>query len=107
MMIHLLQLLLKSPLSAFLFILILTSACEDHQSTDEIIALKADSLPEVVDYNLHIRPILSDKCFNCHGPDKNKREGNLALHTSEEAYKDIEGNFAIVPGKPHLSEAMI
>ncbi|MCW3082332.1 hypothetical protein, partial [Segetibacter sp.] len=27
------------------------------------------SLPEVVSYNYHIRPILSDKCFACHGPD--------------------------------------
>jgi hypothetical protein len=29
---------------------------------------------ETISYNFHVRPILSDKCFNCHGPDANKRE---------------------------------
>ena len=37
---------------------------------------KADKLPEKVSYNFHIRPILSDKCFKCHGPDANKREAS-------------------------------
>jgi hypothetical protein len=37
-----------------------------------------DSLPETVDFNIHIRPLLSDRCFNCHGPDANKRQARLA-----------------------------
>ena len=36
-------------------------------------------LPEDIDYNFHVKPILSDKCFACHGPDSNKRKANLRL----------------------------
>ena len=64
-------------------------------------------LPDVVDYNFHIRPILSDKCFACHGPDNNTREAGLRLDTKEGAYaalKDSPGLFAIVPGKPDKSD---
>jgi len=65
------------------------------------------SLPETVSYNFHIRPILSDKCFKCHGPDANKRQAELRLDIPEFAYaplKQTKGAFAIVPGKPEASE---
>ena len=38
-----------------------------------------EKLPEKVSYNFHIRPILSDKCFKCHGPDGGHREAGLRL----------------------------
>lgn len=66
---------------------------------------KGDSAPlakgEQVSYNYHIRPILSDKCFACHGPDGNKRESELRLDTEEGAFaalKDSKGKFALVAG---------
>jgi hypothetical protein len=37
-------------------------------------------LPEKLDYNLHVKSILSDKCFACHGPDKGKRKAGLIKH---------------------------
>lgn len=61
---------------------------------------------EKVSYNFEIRPILSDKCFACHGPDANKREANLRLDLAEGAYaalKDDPSAFAIVPGSPETS----
>jgi hypothetical protein len=60
-----------------------------------------------ISYNFHIRPILSDKCFVCHGPDANKRAAHLRLDNAEAAYaplKETKGAFAIVPGKPDESE---
>lgn len=60
-----------------------------------------------VSYNFQIRPILSDKCFKCHGPDANKREAHLRLDIADSAYaplKETKGAFALVPGKPEESE---
>lgn len=67
----------------------------------------SQALPDEVSYNFHIRPILSDKCFKCHGPDANKREAGLRLDIADSAYaplKETKGAFAIVPGKPEQSE---
>jgi mono/diheme cytochrome c family protein len=66
-----------------------------------------DKIPEVVSYNYHIRPILSDKCFVCHGPDKNQQKASLRLDIPEAAFaplKETKGAFAIVRGKPEESE---
>ncbi|TAD87505.1 MAG: DUF1549 domain-containing protein, partial [Bacteroidetes bacterium] len=66
----------------------------------------AASTPETISYNFHVRPLLSDKCFACHGPDANKRESGLRLDIEAEAkapLKDAPNTFAIVAGKPELS----
>ena len=59
---------------------------------------------EKLRYNRDIRPILSDKCFHCHGPDKNKRDSGLRLDVREDAIALRDGIRAIVPGKPDESE---
>ena len=70
---------------------------------------KADktTLPQTISYNFHVRPILSDKCFKCHGPDGNKRQADLRLDIPDSAYaplKETKGAFAIIPGNPEESE---
>ena len=68
------------------------------------------AIPDTVSYNFDIRPILSDKCYACHGPDANKREAGLRLDIAENAYKALKENpkaHALVPGKPHLSEVFL
>ena len=55
-----------------------------------------------LDFNLNVRPILSDKCFSCHGPDEHGRKADLRLDIEKNA-KD-PGFMAIVAGKPDESE---
>lgn len=65
------------------------------------VALNEEAIPELIDFNYHIKPIISDRCFKCHGPDPKTREGGLALHTADFALSALgEGgdHFAIVPG---------
>src|SRR3954451_14331931 len=60
------------------------------------LALDAGAAEGAIRFNRDVRPILSDNCFLCHGPDKNRRKADLRLDLRANA---IEAE-AIVPGKP-------
>ena len=73
-----------------------------------VIAIGADSSAAVpLRYNRDIRPLLSDSCFHCHGPDARQRKGGLRLDIRDDALKPAKsGAVAIVPGKPEASELL-
>ena len=62
------------------------------------------ALPAAVDFNADVRPILSNNCFFCHGPDAHERKADLRLDTEEGATRDLGGYAALVPGNLKTSE---
>jgi len=61
--------------------------------------------PLKVDFNFQVRPLLSDRCFKCHGPDERARKGKLRLDTRAGALKELEDGWAVIkPGDPAKSE---
>ncbi|MDU8886021.1 PSD1 and planctomycete cytochrome C domain-containing protein [Yeosuana sp. MJ-SS3] len=89
---------------------------ENYQSINEkfsgVVVSKTENkeefqLPDSIDYIFHVKPILSDRCYSCHGPDENVREAGLRLDTKEGAYAAIGEHldkYAIVPGNTQLSQ---
>ena len=81
-------------------ILCMFNACYHTTNIDE-------QVPDTVSYNFNIRPILSDKCYKCHGPDASKRQAGLRLDKPESAFKALRDNpnaHVLVPGSPEMSE---
>lgn len=57
-----------------------------------------------VDFNRDVRPILSDRCFACHGPDANNQESDFRVDTLDHATADLGGYVGVVPGDLDASE---
>ncbi|MGI9544604.1 MAG: DUF1549 domain-containing protein, partial [Cyclobacteriaceae bacterium] len=86
------------PLLGIILLLIATSACRQQAASE--LAMDAP-IPEQIDFNFHVKPILSDRCYACHGPDEKARKGDLRLDLEETAFlslDSLEDRFAIVPG---------
>ena len=64
---------------------------------------KVAELPEEISYNFHVKPILSDKCYTCHGPDGNKRKAGLRLDVEGAAKAELAEN----PGKYAIKNGSI
>ena len=86
----------------FLIALVLSSC--GASEPDELQSV-LETLPEEIDFNFHVRPILSDRCYSCHGPDDAARKGDLRLDIETDAKGSLinRGSKAIVEGAPHNS----
>ena len=81
-------------------------ACNRNSGVQE----SEEEMPDVISYNFDVRPILSDKCFACHGPDAKKRQAGLRLDDPAlafQALKEHPGAHAWVAGEPNESEAYL
>ncbi|MEO6914673.1 MAG: DUF1549 domain-containing protein, partial [Chitinophagaceae bacterium] len=91
-------------------VIFVTASCWLYISSCTNAATEKESEENAISYNFDVRPIFSDKCFKCHGPDGNKREAGLRLDIESEAYKALTEHpraHAIVPFNPDASEVFL
>lgn len=79
-----------------LLLVMLVGACGGPDLPEEV-AREYEALPPTLDFNQDIKPILSDKCYLCHGPDKGKIEAGLQLHEADLAYSELPESPANTP----------
>src|SRR5262252_5807373 len=69
------------------------------------LAASAAGAADRVSFNRDVRPIMSDTCFRCHGPDRNARKADMRLDLRDEATRPTRsGRTPIVPGDPDRSQ---
>ena len=76
------------------------------ESSEILISQK--NIPKTVDFNFHVKPIISDKCFACHGPDEKERAANLRLDTEDGLYQLTEelSSYVVDKKSPKKSEML-
>ena len=77
---------ISNKLVSLLIMIFSVTGCMTHIS-DEMVH-EISKLPDKIDYNFHVKPILSDKCFACHGPDTGNRKANLRLDFDQKLLGD-------------------
>ncbi|TDI65876.1 MAG: DUF1553 domain-containing protein [Bacteroidetes bacterium] len=91
--------------TVFIVLMSVLLACKPSLPDDTTLAHQ--ELPDKIDFNFHVRPILSDRCYKCHGPDEKARKAGLRFDQEEAAFAMLdsaEGTFAIVPGNLKKSQ---
>jgi len=68
-----------------------------------MLAMSRGAAADDVDFARQVRPIFSNTCYACHGPDKRQRKSEVHFDTRAGAFLELDGQFAIVPGKPNQS----
>ena len=83
--------LLLKKIGCLLTIALFASGCKN-RIPDEMVQ-EISKLPDKIDFNFHVKPILSDKCFACHGPDASNRKANLRLDFDQKLLGDNDLQF--------------
>ena len=84
-------------------ILLVTESCSI--KIPEEISKEFSNLPEQIDFNYHVKPILSDRCYQCHGPDEKTRKAGLRLDVESIAFSKLKsGKSAFSSGSLYKSE---
>ncbi|MEO2148037.1 MAG: DUF1553 domain-containing protein, partial [Flavobacteriaceae bacterium] len=87
----------------FLLLVFLITSCSINIPTE--IEVEYTNLPDKIDYNYDVKPILSDRCYQCHGPDQKARKAGLRLDIEEIAFSKLKsGNYAFSSGSTYGSE---
>lgn len=87
------------------FIFLLTISCK--KDIPGYVAISYNTLPNEIDFNIDVKPILSDKCYLCHGPDEGTRKAEMRFDTEDGLFvKTLKGNYPIKPGNLSKSTAI-
>ena len=85
------------------------SVTEISNTKQSVELIKSDFKIDEVNFNFDVKPILSDKCYTCHGPDDKARKANLRLDIESGFYKSLEDNpnhYVINKNSPEKSEIL-